>query len=1094
MDRVQKAASSHRTATTDFCGFTSHRLCVLFTAMLLLPSAASSTEYVVGVIMVSRSEENRFDIQRIGPAIDIAAEETCRHVYGTKLQLTPAYYPHRCSARFAIGRATDLVQRVPRVTAFVGPSCSSDLYIVESFAGYRHIPIVTGLGDSFERTPNQTSTLIRTSYVLRDKARAILAFLGHFDWRRFGIVYRDRNVYYESLFNELSELAEGLNMSITCKRHFLRDEKTKVVMSDLRAIMADIKECARIVVLLTGEKEVRTMLEHAQDLGMTSSGEYAFLYPELFQGEAAGNISWSKDVDDQQRRVRLRAAFESLMIISLNQPVSDEYMRFSNEVKHRSRTQYQFPNYMERVVNYFTASFHDAVVMLCKAINETVASGLDPYDGDNLVKKMRNASINGVSGRVVIDMNGDRVADYALLDQVDPSTGHFDVVLQYFGANQSYQTVNAIHWPGKGPPVDVPYCGFDGKDPKCLKTEDFPFFETVIISALVFLIIMLICAFLIYRKMQLESAIANMSWRIRWEEITFTRNQRSSWMMSRLSITSAMSTKMEKGWVHWAPDLRDSAFMEAAAKANEQQFILTGSLKGIVVSVKRLPHQKRIELTRSVLIELKQMRETQHENIARFVGACIDVPNIAIITEYCPKGSLQDVLHNDSLRLEWLFRYSLINDIVKGMSYLHSSEIGTHGRLRSSNCLVDSHFVLKLTDFGLPTFRKDETYSPFITEGSQKFLWKAPELLRLKQCPSGGTQKGDVYSFGIILQEISLREDAFYPHCDRMENADMLARVMSLEDPPFRPIVEKDACISELHQLMTRCWAEDPDDRPSFNQIKVHMRVINRGYHGEVNIMDNIMARMEQYANELEVLVEQRTAAFLEEKRKSEELLYQVLPRSVAEQLKRGKAVIPELYDSVTIYFSDIVGFTSMCSSSTPIQVVDFLNDLYTCFDAVISDFDVYKVETIGDAYMVVSGLPDRNGHSHAREVARMALSLLRAIRNFRIRHRPDDTLKLRIGIHTGPCCAGVVGQKMPRYCLFGDTVNTASRMESNGEALRIHVSPDTKTVLERFGTFHLEPRGGIEIKGKGLMHTYWLLGEHSKDLRVLDGVKKVMI
>ncbi|KAL3248899.1 hypothetical protein MRX96_056305 [Rhipicephalus microplus] len=82
-------------------------------------------------------------------------------------------------------------------------------------------PSSQGLGDSFERTPNQTSTLIRTSYVLRDKARAILAFLGHFDWRRFGIVYRDRNVYYESLFNELSELAEGLNMSITCKRHFL---------------------------------------------------------------------------------------------------------------------------------------------------------------------------------------------------------------------------------------------------------------------------------------------------------------------------------------------------------------------------------------------------------------------------------------------------------------------------------------------------------------------------------------------------------------------------------------------------------------------------------------------------------------------------------------------------------------------------------------------------------------------------------------------------------------------------------------------------------------------------------------------------------
>ncbi|XP_014668018.1 PREDICTED: atrial natriuretic peptide receptor 1-like [Priapulus caudatus] len=91
------------------------------------------------------------------------------------------------------------------------------------------------------------------------------------------------------------------------------------------------------------------------------------------------------------------------------------------------------------------------------------------------------------------------------------------------------------------------------------------------------------------------------------------------------------------------------------------------------------------------------------------------------------------------------------------------------------------------------------------------------------------------------------------------------------------------------------------------------------------------------------------------------------------------------------------------------------------------------QVETIGDAYMVVSGLPVKNGITHAREIARMSLALLSAIQKFRIRHRPEDSLKLRIGIHSGPSVAGVVGLKMPRYCLFGDTVNTASRMESNG-------------------------------------------------------------
>lgn len=156
--------------------------------------------------------------------------------------------------------------------------------------------------------------------------------------------------------------------------------------------------------------------------------------------------------------------------------------------------------------------------------------------------------------------------------------------------------------------------------------------------------------------------------------------------------------------------------------------------------------------------------------------------------------------------------------------------------------------------------------------------------------------------------------------------------------------------------------------------------------------------------------------------------------RTIVDQLKVGKTVIPETFTSVTIYFSDIVGFTSLSAQSTPIQIVKLLNDLYTMFDEILSEYDVYKVETIGDAYMVASGLPIRNGQNHAREIARMSLRLLSKVKSFRMDHRPEEQLKLRIGMHTGPCVTGVVGLKMPRYCLFGDTVNTASRMESTGE------------------------------------------------------------
>uniref|UniRef100_A0A8C6KAR9 Guanylate cyclase n=1 Tax=Nothobranchius furzeri TaxID=105023 RepID=A0A8C6KAR9_NOTFU len=735
----------------------------------------------------------------------------------------------------------------------------------------------------------------------------------------------------------------------------------------------------------------------------------------------------------------LCVSFQSVFVITYHPPDNPEYRDFQRKLHTRAQRD-------------FGVRLEPSLVSLLQ-YNVFVSTKFALYDVN-----INCFCHSGVTGLVTIDDKNARNIDVDLWTMTNQETGEFGVVAYFNGSTKEiiWSQTEKIHWPSGGPPLDNPPCVFSTDDPSC---NDGMYVSLTVGSGLA-LIIFGISSFLIYRKLKLEKELAGMLWRIRWEDLQFeSPNKYHKRAGSRLTLSQ-----------------RGSSYGSLiTAHGKYQLFAKTGYFKGNLVAIKHV-NKKRIELTRQVLMELKHMRDVQFNHLTRFIGACIDPPNICIVTEYCPRGSLQDILENESINLDWMFRYSLINDIVKGMNYLHNSYFGCHGNLKSSNCVVDSRFVLKITDYGLASFRSscenDDSHALYA-----KKLWTAPELLIYDRHPPQGTQKGDVYSFGIILQEIALRNGPFYVEGMDLSPKEIIQKVRNGQKPYFRPITDNRCHPEELTILMEGCWAEDPAERPDFGHIKIYMAKLNK--EGSTSILNNLLSRMEQYANNLENLVEERTQAYLEEKRKAENLLYQILPHSVAEQLKRGETVQAEAFDSVTIYFSDIVGFTSLSAESTPLQVVTLLNDLYTCFDAIIDNFDVYKVETIGDAYMVVSGLPVRNGKLHAREIAGMSLALLEQVKTFKIRHRPNDQLRLRIGIHTGPVCAGVVGLKMPRYCLFGDTVNTASRMESNGEALKIHVSSATKEVLDEFGYFDLQLRGDVEMKVRScffIENKTWLL------------------
>jgi hypothetical protein len=142
---------------------------------------------------------------------------------------------------------------------------------------------------------------------------------------------------------------------------------------------------------------------------------------------------------------------------------------------------------------------------------------------------------------------------------------------------------------------------------------------------------------------------------------------------------------------------------------NAQIFTQTASYKGTMVAIKMLridpKRYPKLELSRKLLMEFKKMKDLQHDHITRFAGACVDQPHCCIVTEYCPKGSLEDMLENEKINLDKMMKISLLHDLVKGMYFLHNSEIKFHGRLKTSNCVVDSRFVLKVTDFGLMNLR-----------------------------------------------------------------------------------------------------------------------------------------------------------------------------------------------------------------------------------------------------------------------------------------------------------------------------------------------------------------------------------------------------
>ncbi|MEQ8353546.1 MAG: adenylate/guanylate cyclase domain-containing protein [Leptospiraceae bacterium] len=237
-------------------------------------------------------------------------------------------------------------------------------------------------------------------------------------------------------------------------------------------------------------------------------------------------------------------------------------------------------------------------------------------------------------------------------------------------------------------------------------------------------------------------------------------------------------------------------------------------------------------------------------------------------------------------------------------------------------------------------------------------------------------------------------------------------------------------------------------------------------------IMVNVMHfRMQR--DEAQNALREQHSLLQEEKHRSENLLLNVLPARIADRLKAEPGPIAEGFDDVCIIFADIANFTPLASKMEPTRLVGILNEIFSRFDDIAEQYGLEKIKTLGDAYMAAAGLPEKVDRP-AQRCAEAALAMQSTLRTIHIPEAPD--IQLRIGIHSGPVVAGVIGRKKFIYDLWGDAVNTASRMESHGNAGHIHISAEASRLLD--DEFVLQARGQIDIKGKGLMPTYFLLSK----------------
>ncbi|CAO4360094.1 unnamed protein product [Caenorhabditis nigoni] len=568
--------------------------------------------------------------------------------------------------------------------------------------------------------------------------------------------------------------------------------------------------------------------------------------------------------------------------------------------------------------------------------------------------------------------------------------------------------------------------------------------------------------------------------------------QKMSWKVSKDDLKIIVNKNVNTSIQKMGRELENNSREENPIISKRRVFgsyALVGTQRAEFLQFKQFT---KVDLFPDVIDYMYTLKQLQNDNLAKFLGIqCNDesMPTLTVLHTLVERGTLEEFCLNQDFSMNETFKSAFMRDMLRGLNYLHKGPIGYHGFLQAATCLIDINWVLKLSLYGVTNFICDAldkaniqapdylertlSYAQYVCfppehiEQYDETGEKPPRMVR-------GSQKGDMYSVGMILYMMIERDDPYMFSHD-LGRPDLRLVKDIIVNHKLPRIAEEDNAEALLLEKCKECWNRKPAERPDVRDIMDTISIVYASAKG--SLVDQMMKINEKYAAELEDLVSIRTEELAYAKETTMKILNEMLPQAVAEDLKNGIVQMPRSYESATVMFVQICEFNVLMKKSTPDQVIAFLNDVFDQFDSVIRHHVAYKVETTGETYMVASGVPEENGGQHIFEIAEIALEIREVAGAYVLPHDPKYILRIRTGFHMGPIAAGVIGIKSPRYCLFGDTVNYASRMQSTCAPNQIQTSEITARVLENSKRYILDDKKLVYVKGKGDIKCYLLTG-----------------